>query len=470
MDKIREIIDKSLATGEMTQRQHDTIMQLIHADGEIDSAESEQLSRIFSAVRNGKLAIVDSDRVVLEQEKEAKRREEAAKNTRLLQDKQNEARTIEQLIDRAIEKGSIEQKEHDRLLSLVHADGEIDEIEKQHLAKLFRAIHSGSVRLLDSPQEERSRKASRALEEAKRNAIARDEVREEMPAKESAASHTDTLTAEEAELQLPKAHAEPAAQSIPRPAPQTAPGIAAAPTTQDSNTEHPGDDYSLEQFYGKAKTRRSNGRTLELLNDRMLDVNLNGRLWHKSGTMVGYCGIVKFTREGYLEHGVSKLIKKSVTGEGAMLTKATGQGNVYLADQQKKISIVDLKGHSLIVNGTSLLAFEETVDWDITLLKQFAAIWKGGLFNVRLSGDGMVAITSHGDPVTLRVTPHEPIMTDVNATVAWSGSLAPQFKTDIGVRTLIGRASGETVQMRFEGDGFVIIQPFEEIRLPESPE
>jgi uncharacterized protein (AIM24 family) len=36
----------------------------------------------------------------------------------------------------------------------------------------------------------------------------------------------------------------------------------------------------------------------------------------------------------------------------------------------------------------------------------------------------------------------------------------------MAMKTLVGRASGETLQMRFEGDGFVIIQPFEE--LPDS--
>ena len=52
-------------------------------------------------------------------------------------------------------------------------------------------------------------------------------------------------------------------------------------------------------------------------------------------------------------------------------------------------------------------------------------------------------------------------MTDMQATVAWTGSLHPQFKTDISSNTLVGRGSGESIQMKFEGDGFVIIQPFE---------
>ena len=55
-----------------------------------------------------------------------------------------------------------------------------------------------------------------------------------------------------------------------------------------------------------------------------------------------------------------------------------------------------------------------------------------------------------------------PVFTDPNATVAWSSNLEPEFKTDISLRTLIGRTSGESVQMAFSGDGFVVVQPYEE--------
>jgi uncharacterized protein (AIM24 family) len=39
----------------------------------------------------------------------------------------------------------------------------------------------------------------------------------------------------------------------------------------------------------------------------------------------------------------------------------------------------------------------------------------------------------------------------------------PTFQTDITLKTLLGRGSGESIQMKFEGDGFVVIQPFEEV-------
>ena len=48
---------------------------------------------------------------------------------------------------------------------------------------------------------------------------------------------------------------------------------------------------------------------------------------------------------------------------------------------------------------------------------------------------------------------------------AWSGNLQPDLKTDISFKTLTGRSSGETLQMKFKGEGFVVIQPYEEISL-----
>jgi hypothetical protein len=34
-------------------------------------------------------------------------------------------------------------------------------------------------------------------------------------------------------------------------------------------------------------------------------------------------------------------------------------------------------------------------------------------------------------------------------------------KTDVNVKTLIGRGSGETIQMGFQGQGWVLVQPSE---------
>jgi uncharacterized protein (AIM24 family) len=83
-------------------------------------------------------------------------------------------------------------------------------------------------------------------------------------------------------------------------------------------------------------------------------------------------------------------------------------------------------------------------------MKKVAGMLAGGLFNVRLEGRGMIALTTHHDPLTLKVSSNYPVITDPNATVAWSGDLTPEIKTDLSFKTFLGRGSGESIQMKFQ--------------------
>ena len=225
----------------------------------------------------------------------------------------------------------------------------------------------------------------------------------------------------------------------------------------------PSPAYSLNEFL-RATAQQDKGHGLfEKETERLLEVNLNGRINTKMGSMVAYHGNIKFTREKALDQGIGNLLKKAVSGEGMRITYADGQGKLYLADAGKKVSIINLQNESIFINGNDVLAFEPTLQHKITMMKKMAALVSGGLFNIQLSGSGMVALTTHYEPVTLVVEPGRPVMTDPNATVAWSGNLMPQFKTDASFRTFIGRGSGESFQMMFEGSGFVVIQPYEEV-------
>ncbi|MEX3625384.1 AIM24 family protein [Viridibacillus arvi] len=226
--------------------------------------------------------------------------------------------------------------------------------------------------------------------------------------------------------------------------------------------------YSIAELIKNTEHGDNGNDFFELETPRLLEVNLDGRVWAKAGAMIAYDGRIKFEREGILEHGIGAMFKKALTGEGATLMKANGQGKLYLADSGKKIIILNLQNEAIYVNGNDLLAFEPSIKHNIKLMRKVAGMMAGGLFNVRCEGTGMIAITAHYEPITLRVTPGKPIVTDPNATVAWSGNLQPAFQTDISLKTFIGRGSGESIQMRFEGDGFVIVQPYEEVYMQEQ--
>ncbi|RYG39082.1 AIM24 family protein [bacterium] len=227
--------------------------------------------------------------------------------------------------------------------------------------------------------------------------------------------------------------------------------------------------HTIESFIAETGERDQPGDVFELESAKMLEIHVNGRAWTKLGAMVAYRGNLKFIREGMLEGGLGKMLKRAVSGEVSPLAKVEGQGRVYVADAGKEISVLRLNpGDSINVSGNDLLAFEDSVSYDITMHRRVAGMMAGGLFSARLTGQGLVAVTTHGKPLTLRVGPGDPVMTDPNATVAWSGNLMPELKSDITFKALLGRGGGETFQMVFSGDGFVVVQPYEETPVTEA--
>lgn len=226
---------------------------------------------------------------------------------------------------------------------------------------------------------------------------------------------------------------------------------------------------SLHEFIATSEQKDASAELFELESAHLLEIKLDGRVWSKSGSMVAYRGAVNFSRQGIMEQGLGNLLKKAVSGEGMQLMKMEGKGRVYVADAGKKITLLRLAGESIFVNGNDVLAFQDGIQSDITMMKRMAGMLSGGLFNMKLSGTGVVAITSHYDPLTLRVGGEAgPVFTDPNATVAWSGGLTPEIVTNISLGSLFGRGSGESVQLKFAGEGWVVVQPYEEVYLQRA--
>lgn len=220
---------------------------------------------------------------------------------------------------------------------------------------------------------------------------------------------------------------------------------------------------SLTEFLAKSTEKDATSEAFELESPYMLEVRLDGRIWAKAGAMIARKGAVKFTRQGVLEQGLGNLLKKAVSGEGMQLMKVEGNGRVYVADRGKKITLLRLGGESIFVNGNDVLAVQDGIRHEIRMMRTMAGAMSGGLFNVQLSGSGIVAITSHYEPLTLPVGGDAgDVFTDPNATVAWSDGLQTEIVTDISLGTLLGRTSGESVQMKFSGKGWVVVQPYEE--------
>ncbi len=210
---------------------------------------------------------------------------------------------------------------------------------------------------------------------------------------------------------------------------------------------------NLEQF----REVTPEGR-FTLQNSAMLKVRLQGdSVQAKLGSMVAYQGDVRFEHKS---GGLGRLFKKAMTGEGVQLMKITGSGEVFLADQAQDIHLVYLENDKITVNGPNLLAFDAGIDWDIERVQGASGMMGGGLYNTALQGTGWVAILSDGPPVLLNVA-SAPTFADAQAAITWSSGVTVGLKTDFKMKNLIGRGSGETLQMAFTGTGWVLVQPSE---------
>ncbi len=201
------------------------------------------------------------------------------------------------------------------------------------------------------------------------------------------------------------------------------------------------------------------GEAFTLQNPRLLKVELSETsVMARNGAMVAYQGDVHFEHKG---GGLGRLLKKAATGEALRLMEASGSGELFLAHRAMLVHVVRLADDSLTANGRNVLGFESGIDWDITRVKGgTAGVLAGGLFNVGLSGTGLVALISDGEPLRLDVA-EAPTFADPQAAIAWSGGVTTNLKADVQAKSLIGMGSGESFQLALSGQGWVLVQPSE---------
>ncbi|ADB53094.1 AIM24 family protein [Conexibacter woesei] len=213
-------------------------------------------------------------------------------------------------------------------------------------------------------------------------------------------------------------------------------------------------DSTLAQF---SETTSTDAFTLQ--NSKLLKVRLEAvTIQAKIGSMVAYQGDVKFEHAG--SGGMSRMLKKAVSGEGAELMKVTGHGEVFLADAAQDIHLIHLEDDKITCNGAHVLAFDAGIDWDIERVKDAGSAVAGGMTNLSLKGTGWVAVVTDGPPVRLDVET-APTFADAQAAIVWSSGVSTSVKTDVNLKSLIGKSSGETLQIAFSGAGWVLIQPSE---------
>lgn len=199
-----------------------------------------------------------------------------------------------------------------------------------------------------------------------------------------------------------------------------------------------------------------------LQNKKLLKVNMNyGPVMAKTGSMVAYQGDVRFENQG--SGGLGKMFKAAATGEGVRMMTASGQGELFLADMASEVQVMYLENDMISVSGSNILAFSSSIEWDIHRIQARGAAMTGGLYNVSLRGTGFVALTTKGEPVALDVA-QAPTFGDAQAVVMWTAGVRMDIKVDTGgAMSMLRGGTGETFQMAFGGQGYVVVQPAESV-------
>jgi uncharacterized protein (AIM24 family) len=185
----------------------------------------------------------------------------------------------------------------------------------------------------------------------------------------------------------------------------------------------------------------------------------------QAGAMQWMAGNVKATT-GLKGVGdlLGKAIRGKVTNESAIKPEYTGSGKLVLEPTYKHILLIDVDdwNGSMVVEDGLFLACDSGLKHKAVMRSNLssAALGGEGLFNLGLSGGGVVALESHvprEELIEIELDNDE-LKIDGNMAIAWSGSL--EFTVERSGKTLMGSAaSGEGLVNVFRGTGKVLMAP-----------
>jgi uncharacterized protein (AIM24 family) len=253
-----------------------------------------------------------------------------------------------------------------------------------------------------------------------------------------------------APLPDPRMVTQPGKTRKPDTQPQTAPvpappvdlaAVTAARKLQDAVDETPlGEEKRLDlerKIEGASKT-------FALHENGFLEINFARSVHVKRGTVSSYSGNLKFAAESGL-----------VGTTAQTLVKAVGQGKIFLYEKGRKTFLLDLNEEFIYVEGSNLLALEDTLTYRVEPI--YDSAYQRKIDTVKIFGKGSLAISTSIEPLTLRVTRDYPLSISSNALVAWTGNLLAAVMDDQSLdNVMIESVDRAGFKIRFEGDGVVV--------------
>ncbi|MCM1507328.1 MAG: AIM24 family protein [Ruminococcus flavefaciens] len=200
---------------------------------------------------------------------------------------------------------------------------------------------------------------------------------------------------------------------------------------------------------------------------RQVVINMNGSNTAilQAGAMQWTAGDIEITTDVKgVGDFVGKMFKSSVTKETAVKPKYSGNGILVLEPTYKYIILKEVSEwqSGLVIEDGMFLACDGTVNQGITARKNVSSAVLGGegLFNLSLTGKGVVALESNvpEDELIEIHLDNDELRIDGNMAVCWSKSL--EFTVEKATKTFIGSAvSGEGFVNVYRGTGTVLMAP-----------
>lgn len=161
---------------------------------------------------------------------------------------------------------------------------------------------------------------------------------------------------------------------------------------------------------------------------------------------------------------LGKAIAGAVTKEAAVKPKYKGKGILMLEPTYRHILLEDVSSWEggMVIDDGMFLACESTIAQNVVMRSNVssAVFGREGLFNLKLSGQGIAALESfvpRDELVEIRLE-NDVLKVDGNFAVAWSGTL--DFTVEKSTKTLIGSGiSGEGLVNVYRGTGKVLLAP-----------
>src|SRR5438046_2904447 len=149
-------------------------------------------------------------------------------------------------------------------------------------------------------------------------------------------------------------------------------------------------------------------KTFALHENGFLEINFARNVHVKRGTVSSYSGNLKFLAESGLLGTTAQT-----------LVKAGGQGKLFVYEKGRKTFLLDLTDEFIYVEGSTLLALEETLTYRVEPSHDSA--YQRKIDTVKIFGKGSLAISTAIEPLTLRVTRDLPLSISSMSLVAWTG-------------------------------------------------